>query len=295
MVKKLVAKKKKLQDRVIPAHGTAPSISTVLRKLPPPSRPRHASTTTVRRDLRALKCKPFVRPKRPFQRAEKHVIAKRLKMTNTVARETSRMTSVPFEDRFVFSDEHWASINDNSTRIQWSRCRSKVLPRDRKARRNTKCVQLWAAIGVNFKSKMIFVRSSVDEEGKTRRMNARQYIDRCLARSGLLPHLLATGTVFQQDGAKPHVAKKVYAYLDRKGVNVLKEWASYSPDLNPIEELWGELDRRRSERYGIADSVADLEHQLQTVWEEDIPFDLVNKYVRSFRKKLAACMAARGE
>ena len=48
--------------------------------------------------------------------------------------------------------------------------------------------------------------------------------------------------LFQKDNARPHTARVTIDYLEQNNINVL-QWPSKSPELNPIEHLWDELDK----------------------------------------------------
>ncbi len=49
--------------------------------------------------------------------------------------------------------------------------------------------------------------------------------------------------IFQQDLAPAHTAKSTKSWLNDHGVGAL-DWSANSPDLNPIENLWGIVKRK---------------------------------------------------
>jgi hypothetical protein len=67
----------------------------------------------------------------------------------------------------------------------------------------------------------------------------------------LQPHLMHVidrqRELFQQDNARPHTARVTMDYLEQNNINVLP-WPSKSANLNPIEHLWDQLDKRVRQR-----------------------------------------------
>lgn len=240
---------------------------------------------SVQRDLVILKMTSYVRKKVPTrcpdtEKARYKFCVAELKKGKAVLR------------RYCFSDEHGTSTNDHSDRRQWADTPDQVIPRENLRIHNAHRLQVWACIGVGYKSPIIFLKKKQardDDEKKSFRQNATTYINKCLSK--VTSHLQPP-RIFQQDGATCHTAGRVYRYLETKGVVVLIGWPPYSPDLNPIEELWAELDRRISNLH--PQTAQQLEEATRAAWAS-IPQSMIDNYVLSFEAKCRKCVKNRGK
>ena len=97
--------------------------------------------------------------------------------------------------------------------------------------------------------------------------------------------------VFQQDNAPCHKARRVCAFFERSGVEVL-DWPAQSPDLNTIEHLWEVLFRKVQNK---KPSNLDVPWQLlQETWVT-IPADTIQHLVHSMPRRCADVIAAKGQ
>ncbi len=98
--------------------------------------------------------------------------------------------------------------------------------------------------------------------------------------------------LFQQDNAPIHTSIRTRNFIEEMAISLLP-WPGQSPDLNPIEHLWDELERRIRAKQNHPKNLRELEVLLQECWSE-ISREVYQKLVTSMVHRIEAVIKARG-
>lgn len=146
-------------------------------------------------------------------------------------------------------------------------------------------VLVWGGICFGGRSDLVIIHGN---------LNSDRYV-----RDILEPHVLAFAGaidperfVLVDDNARPHRAHCVDNFLEDHGIERMI-WPAKSPDMNPIENVWGLLKRRISRLIRPEDTIQDLENVLVREWD-DLPQEYLDKCVLSMRRRTQACVRSMG-
>lgn len=135
-------------------------------------------------------------------------------------------------------------------------------------------VHVWGFIGVGVRGLVVL------DEGA--RVTSDHYVDHCLKpnKKALKNH------VFVQDNARCHTASNTMIWIKEAGIATV-DWPAMSPDLNPIENVWGILKRRVTQRgaYGREELVQCIKEEYAAI--ETATLD---KLVNGFGERLKSCV-----
>ena len=125
------------------------------------------------------------------------------------------------------------------------------------------------------------------------RMNSNGYTD--ILEESLLPEarqMGGRGWIFQQDNAPVHKSKWTMDWFSRKKVRVL-DWPARSPDLNPIENLWGIMTRSVYARGRQYSNVNELRLAIQLAWN-NISLETLRNLINSMKNRIFQVVYNRG-
>lgn len=101
---------------------------------------------------------------------------------------------------------------------------------------------------------------------------------------------LCNDFVFQQDNDPKHTSKLLKRFFEENDIQMLS-WPSQSPDLNPIENIWDELDRKVPQNK--RKSLNEFRTSLFETWRS-IGHEIVEKLIKSIPKRLKLVIDAKG-
>lgn len=147
-----------------------------------------------------------------------------------------------------------------------------------------KSVMVWGAFGFNGQTSLAIL------SGKQTSRNYQETL-----KNNLLPFCDIIGgpdCIFQQDNASIHTSISTKAWLHQKNVHVM-DWPALSPDLNPIENVWGILSRRvyaNSKQYF---SVDELKAAIEREWYNIEP-EVLQNLVESMENRVFDLISCKG-
>ena len=99
-------------------------------------------------------------------------------------------------------------------------------------------------------------------------------------------------TIFMQDNASIHRSNSTMAWLENHNIPVL-QWPTRSPDMNPIENMWGELTRLVYANGKQYQNVLELQNGINSALGK-IDINYINKLYKLLPRRMEAVIQAEG-
>lgn len=191
-----------------------------------------------------------------------------------------------FWDRVLWSDESKFNIFGSDGKVMvWRSPKEEfdpkcTVPTVKHGGGNVKCWGCFSSSGVG---ELVFIDGNMTGEAY------REILEKNLSKS--VENLgLSNDWVFQHDNDPKHRSAIVTNWLNRNRVERLS-WPSFSPDLNPIEHLWDEVERRLKKKQPKNQN--ELRSHLTEIWH-GIELPVLKKLVDSVPSRLNEVIRVRG-
>ena len=99
--------------------------------------------------------------------------------------------------------------------------------------------------------------------------------------------------ILQQDNARIHTPKLGISWLSEQGNNVLP-WPAVSPDINPIENVWGLLTREISANGRQYDTISELRDAILMAWD-NLDCVTLQRLIISMRTRIGKILLRNGK
>lgn len=190
-----------------------------------------------------------------------------------------------FWRKVLFTDETRIAIRNDSSKTRLRRKTDERLHFVTPTVKHPPAVMMWGAFAATGVGRIRFLE-------KNETCNSAWYLkvlDKQVRWSA--NSLFAGGFYLQDDGAPCHRSKTVKEFVRRQHWKTL-DWPPQSPDLNPIENLWGLLKKKVwSHNFN---STTELKARIIAIWNHSFEKELLEKLAYSMSDRLRAVVKARG-
>jgi hypothetical protein len=121
-------------------------------------------------------------------------------------------------------------------------------------------------------------------------MNAPEYIS--IMEAAAIAEIPKFNLTYMDDNAPVHRASAVLAWKNAYGLDIL-EWPAYSPDMNPIENIWAYIKGKVNSLEQRPQNLNELHEVVCSIWNA-IPLPLILTLYEGMPQRLLMCIKSRG-
>lgn len=142
-------------------------------------------------------------------------------------------------------------------------------------------VHCWGGISACGALKLEVFEENLDSEG---------YLEILRSREEEMNNLYPEGWIFQQDGSGVHRSDLVTDYIDYNTIETIN-WPAYSPDLSPIENVWGWLKTQVNK--DMPQTLDSLKRSIRNNWNR-IDVEFLKPYFDSMPQRMEMVIRGQG-